>query len=201
MQVVNQIPDMRPDHQRHLSSNFFPSCIVAWTIFRIPGRNRFFRWFRFNCALTLRPYFILHLSSTCSSSFGRQSLVMGMEKACMLESPKTKTCLYLPKLMALSAFGFTETVKGCLATTPSWSVCVGSTTPKLTFQALYQVRCGSTYAITNNPYYFASDTLPNRPCVCEGQSTERPEYKLLGLFDATVCAPVACSFHFEEDFC
>jgi hypothetical protein len=92
---------------------------------------------------------------------------------------------------------------GCLATTTAGalSVCVGSTTPKATFQALYQVRCGSTYAVTTNPYYFAPDTLPNRPYICEGQSTERPEYKLLGFFDATSCAPIAASFHFEDTFC
>ena len=93
--------------------------------------------------------------------------------------------------------------QGCAATTTAGavSVCIGSTTPKATFQALYQVRCGSTYAVTNNPYYFAPDTLPNRPYICEGQSTERPEYKLLGFFNATSCAPVAASFHFEETFC
>jgi hypothetical protein len=94
--------------------------------------------------------------------------------------------------------------EGCLATSTGGavSVCVGSTTPKPTpFQALYQVRCGTVYVITNDPYYFAPDTLPNRPYICEGQSTERPEYKLLGFFDATTCAPVASSFHFEESFC
>jgi hypothetical protein len=90
--------------------------------------------------------------------------------------------------------------EGCLAA-PSWSVCVGSTTPKPTFQAFYQVRCGSIYVITNNPYYFEPDTLPNRPYICEGQSTERREYKLLGFFDGTACAPIAYSFHFDEDFC
>jgi hypothetical protein len=100
--------------------------------------------------------------------------------------------------------------EGCLATTRrtrkkkklgAVSVCVGSTTPKPTFQALYQVRCGITYAVTNNPYYFAPDALPNRPYICGGQSTERPEYKLLGFFDATSCAPIAASFHFEDTFC
>jgi hypothetical protein len=90
--------------------------------------------------------------------------------------------------------------EGCLAT-GAMSVCVGSTTPKPAFQALYQVKCGSTYAVTNNPYHFAPKTLPNRPYICEGQPTERPEYKLLGFFAATSCAPVAASFHFEETFC
>ena len=93
--------------------------------------------------------------------------------------------------------------EGCVATTTAGvvSVCVGSTTPKATFQALYQVRCGSTYAVTNDPYYFAPDTLPNRPYICEGQSTERPEYKLLGFFNAASCAPIASSFHLDETFC
>jgi hypothetical protein len=91
---------------------------------------------------------------------------------------------------------------GCSATsTGAVSICRGSTTPKPTFQALYQVKCGSTYVLTNDPYYFAPNTLQRRPYVCDGQPTERPEYKLLGFFDASECVPVASDIHFEEDFC
>ena len=112
MQVINQIPGMRPNNQRH---DFFQ---IASFLCRLLDHVSNLWWKSFlSNALGFIAHFDIaaafHVAffSRCSLvSWFLQSLVMGAEKSWMLESPNTKTRCCLPKSTALSALGSTKGV-------------------------------------------------------------------------------------------
>ena len=80
-------------------------------------------------------------------------------------------------------------------------VCEGNTTPQDNTTALFQVRCGSSLAVTNDLYVFTPTGSPVRSYVCDGMSDVRPVWILLGFFDIGACAGIATGYELDEGLC
>jgi hypothetical protein len=101
-------------------------------------------------------------------------------------------------------FGFTIDNEACSPASGSPTlVCQGRTTPQPLHKALYQIQCGSSFAVSDDLYYFSPMGLPRRSYVCDGGGLAggtRPVWTLLGFFDATECAAIK-SYRYNETYC
>jgi len=98
-----------------------------------------------------------------------------------------------------SLFGATVASEECGGIAPT---CVGSTTPKAGTKALFAVQCGSARIVTNDPYVFTPAGLYQRPWICDGKNISvRPEWSLLGFFEANACGSLLNGLTYDADFC
>ena len=70
--------------------------------------------------------------------------------------------------------------------------CEGSSVPQPNLSKLFSIKCGSSSYVGSDMYHFAtattSDTTFTRPYVCDGEDPmTRPQWKLLGYFEAGSC--------------
>mmetsp|Transcript_40172 Transcript_40172/g.46209 ORF Transcript_40172/g.46209 Transcript_40172/m.46209 type:complete len:860 (+) Transcript_40172:168-2747(+) len=79
--------------------------------------------------------------------------------------------------------------------------CEGTTTPEANSKALFQIRCGDSYAVTENMYYFSPLGPPYRSYVCDGMEDIRPEWTLLGYFPVDSCTAIGSGYQYDAEYC
>ena len=79
--------------------------------------------------------------------------------------------------------------------------CEGKTTPQSNSKALFQIRCGDSYVVTDDLYHFSPAGPPYRSYVCDGMGDKRPEWTLLGYFPVGSCGAIQSDHQFASDYC
>jgi hypothetical protein len=108
-----------------------------------------------------------------------------------------------------NTFGFALGSDSC-GSAAATLVCQGKTTPQTNSKALFQVQCGSSYVVTEDPYHFTPQPAdPNDPStrvwrsyVCDGEPVgTRPVWTLLGFFDSADCSVISADYQYDETYC
>jgi hypothetical protein len=106
-------------------------------------------------------------------------------------------------------FGFALGSDSC-GSSAGPSVCQGTTTPQTNSKALFQVQCGSSYVVTEDPYHFtpepADSNAPEnrvwRSYVCDGEPVgTRPVWTLLGFFNSADCSVISTDYQYDGSYC
>jgi len=81
-------------------------------------------------------------------------------------------------------------------------VCEGMTTPQANWKPLFEIRCGSAYAVTENLYHFSPVGPPYRSYVCDGLSIDtRPVWTLLGYYPVNSCSAIGSNYQYKAEYC
>jgi len=98
---------------------------------------------------------------------------------------------------------FGHTIQGDTCRVPGGATptCEGTTTPEANSKALFQIRCGDNYAVTENMYYFSPSGPPYRSYVCDGMGDIRPEWTLLGYFPVDSCNAIGSGYQYDAEYC
>ena len=109
-------------------------------------------------------------------------------------------------------FGFALGSDSC-GSSAGPSVCQGTTTPQTNSKALFQVQCGSSYVVSEDPYHFTPEpddptnpaTRAWRSYVCVVDEIEltgiRPVWTLLGFFNSADCSVISTDYQYDETYC
>jgi len=98
-------------------------------------------------------------------------------------------------------FGHGMEGEGCRAA-GAVSVCEGSTTPQSNWKPLFEIRCGDTYAVTDDLYHFSPAGPPYRSYVCDGMGIDvRPVWTLLGYFPNSSCNAITSNHQYDTGYC
>lgn len=110
--------------------------------------------------------------------------------------------LYKSASAATSTFGHIIEGDTCrsegVSATP---ICEGMTTPQENSKALFEIRCGESFAVTEDMYYFSPDGPPYRSYVCDGMVDQRPQWTLLGYFPEGSCSAIGSGYQYDDQYC
>lgn len=103
---------------------------------------------------------------------------------------------------AAAATTFGHTIHGDTCRTGGAApTCEGMTTPQANSKALFQIRCGDSYVVTENMYHFSPSGPSYRSYVCDGMEDQRPEWTLLGYFPEGSCSTIGSGYQYDSQYC